>query len=59
MTREEFWRSSPFKIVLLWDEYRKLNGTMPEEEKESNVVERDGKAYKKVTANAEWANDIF
>jgi hypothetical protein len=51
ITGNDFWKSTPRKIRLLWNEYLRLNGMSDEKEQpadDSNIVYRDGKAYRKV-----------
>lgn len=55
---EQFWRTSPFKLKLLWVEYIRLNGLGEGEEEQTQdekITYRDGKAYRFVDAkNAQW-----
>jgi hypothetical protein len=56
-TPEQFWKATPRKIIILWDEYRGLNGMSGEKEQpaDEGIVYRNGKPYRKVDPkNAAW-----
>jgi hypothetical protein len=63
ITGNDFWKSTPRKIGMLWNEYLRLNGNETEKEQPaegSNIVYRDGKPYRKAVAkDADWAKNIF
>jgi len=62
-TPKQFWKSTPRKIGLLWNEYLRLNGMSDEKEQPAqggNIVYRDGKAYRKAVAkDTDWTKNIF
>lgn len=37
MSEEEFWKSTPRKILLVWDEHSLFNGWSKKEKKEKDV----------------------
>ncbi len=58
-----FWKSTPRIISLLWAETLRLVGLGAESDApaDDNVVYRDGKAFKRVSAMdaGSWAENIF
>jgi hypothetical protein len=50
-TPKQFWKSTPSKIMILWEEYLRLNGKLEEKEtpQGEQIVYHEGKAYKKVS----------
>jgi hypothetical protein len=62
LSEREFWRSTPRKIIEMWQEYRRIHGGDTEQGEcpEENVVIRDGKPYRKVKPqNAAWCAKMF